>query len=643
MDQQSDRAIDRYQSRWDQLQATLADLDRRDRRIGHVRVGLFLVVLTCGFLAAFAQSSTVFVIAGALFFAMFLAAVIYNEPIRDAIEHHQQQQRVLDRAMARVRRDWVKLEKLSPKVTTADLDLDDHAISTATDLDLFGRASLFRWLSMTETAMGNRALASWLVGRADADVAKARTECAQVLAKQRDERIEFHCLAHQVSQMSGDPEAFQHWATGPSWLSSCRWLYAYANVSLLIALSGGLLLLTGWVFASSGDLAKYGAIVLFALAVLNTLLGALLLAPVHQILSVALTSRRSVASYAAMFEHAKWLPGGNDASPLAMSIRARVLDGPRSAKQGMHDLSLIARAGALKQSAATFLLYLPLQLFGLWDVRVLRRLEHWQQNYGNACRDWFDALGDLEALMSVAAVCDEQSEWTFPHWQSSADKQVSATRLGHPLLDDQHRVCNDVTVGPAGTFLLVTGSNMSGKSTLLRSIGLNVVLAATGAPVCATYFALPTLELGTSIRVTDSLAEGVSFYMAELYRLRSVVEQAERLAKSGDCTLLFLLDEILQGTNSRERQIAVATVLQRLVDCQAIGAISTHDLELAEDPGLTEKASTVHFRETIQTTNDGQEEMTFDYKMRQGVSPTTNALRLLEIVGLGRGGAAEKS
>ena len=170
---------------------------------------------------------------------------------------------------------------------------------------------------------------------------------------------------------------------------------------------------------------------------------------------------------------------------------------------------------------------------------------------------------------------------------------------------------------------------------MMRSVGLNVALAAIGAPVCATTFELPSLELATSIRVSDDVSQGVSFYMAELQRLKSVVDHARDMSQKQGQFCLFLLDEILQGTNSRERQIAVVQVLQHLINFGAIGAISTHDLELADEPDLMSVAKVVHFRETIRPDAEGNEQMTFDYLMRQGVSPTTNALRLLQMVGLG--------
>ena len=196
-----------------------------------------------------------------------------------------------------------------------------------------------------------------------------------------------------------------------------------------------------------------------------------------------------------------------------------------------------------------------------------------------------------------------------------------------------YRLANDVEVGPSSSFLLVTGSNMSGKSTLLRSVGLNVLLAQAGGPVCASQCRLPPTEIATSMRVADSLARGVSFYMAELQRLKQVVDHADRLRDESSRTLLYLLDEILLGTNSAERHIAVVRVMHHLLEAHTIGAISTHDLSLADSEELAGACQPVHFREQI-VTRDGCDEMTFDFVLRPGVATTTNALKLLEMVGL---------
>jgi DNA mismatch repair ATPase MutS len=194
-------------------------------------------------------------------------------------------------------------------------------------------------------------------------------------------------------------------------------------------------------------------------------------------------------------------------------------------------------------------------------------------------------------------------------------------------------VANDAEIGPAGSFLLVTGSNMSGKSTLLRAVGVNAALARTGSPVCAEWLRMPPVALATSMRVRDSLETGVSFYMAELMRLKEIVDQARDGKRRNQHMLLYLLDEILLGTNSKERHIAVVRVLQHLLHTGTIGAISTHDLELAASDVLAGACRCVHFCETLHD-EGAQRRMTFDYKLRPGIATTSNALKLLEIVGL---------
>jgi DNA mismatch repair ATPase MutS len=239
----------------------------------------------------------------------------------------------------------------------------------------------------------------------------------------------------------------------------------------------------------------------------------------------------------------------------------------------------------------------------------------------------------LEAISSLAALTHDNPHWTLPAAHEQNVKRIEATGLGHPMLVDSACVRNDLVVGPPKTFVLVTGSNMSGKSTLLRAVGVNVVLAQAGGPVCATEFRLPPLQVATSMRIHDSLADGVSFFLAELKRLKQVVELARDCQRDGGWTLLYLLDEILQGTNSVERHIAVSRVIRHLVEHETMGMVSTHDLELAKSPELSPKCQTVHFRETILHV-DGRQQMTFDYQLRPGLATTTNALRLLELVGL---------
>jgi DNA mismatch repair ATPase MutS len=270
--------------------------------------------------------------------------------------------------------------------------------------------------------------------------------------------------------------------------------------------------------------------------------------------------------------------------------------------------------------------------FFLWPFPVLMGFEFWQKRAGCHVRKWFETMGIMESISSLATLKYENPEWIFPVVKKHHEK-VEADDMGHPLLHPDSCIENSFVIGPEDTFQMVTGSNMSGKSTLLRSIGLNIILAQAGAPVYAKKMTLPEISLGTSFRIQDSLESGVSFFMAELKRLKEIVDQTEDLKQKEQRKTLYLLDEILQGTNSVERQIAVRHIINRLINLKSIGIISTHDLSLAEAEELKEKCDLLHFTEHYEKTRTG-EIMQFDYKLKPGLAPTVNALKLLEIIGL---------
>lgn len=622
----------RYESRLKQIDDSLGQLRSKDAKLGKIRVALVLAAIVL-WLASLGDSGVPGAgWLGSIAFAAFFVVATLNEPIRDAMDDLTRGRNVMQRLLARLDRDWDKLATKRSAKQLESVSLTQHRRETASDLDLFGRASLFNLVSMAETLPGIRSLADWLSGPAIAKDANSRSAAIKTLAPMRDQRIRFYTLARQVADSSGAPNQFVDWSTGDLWLSKRPWLKTWAKVSLPLAIIAICLVIVG-LFVIPTAL-KIGFFGLIAIIFLNVLITAVFLGPAHQIFSIAMSNRRSVDNYIELFSYAEMLPA--DASEkLLLNLRKTMFDGSGSANGGMQDLAKVARAGSLRQSAATYLVYVVLQGLILWDVRVLARLEDWQERNRQFTQGWFDALGEFEALMSLAALKDDFPDWTDPTWlDESTAAEFRSTALGHPLLVDADRVTNDVSIGPPGSLLLVTGSNMSGKSTMLRSVGLNVALAGAGAPVCAESLELSSVELSTSIRVSDDVSQGVSFYMAELNRLKSVVDRARELSKQSDRACLFLLDEILQGTNSRERQIAVVRVLQHLLSSNAIGAITTHDLELADEPEMASVAKTVHFREQIHPDASGVEQMTFDYKMRQGVSPTTNALRLLEMVGL---------
>jgi DNA mismatch repair ATPase MutS len=290
----------------------------------------------------------------------------------------------------------------------------------------------------------------------------------------------------------------------------------------------------------------------------------------------------------------------------------------------MQALNRILGFAELRSGSA--LLHFPIQAITLWDFHVLFALERWRGTAGAHVRDWIDAVAELDALCCLAAVRHDNPHWAMP--ALSEDRTIAGVNVGHPLIPDDRRVGNDVEVGPPGTLLLITGSNMSGKSTLLRSIGLNVVLAQAGGPVCASALSLPSCDLETSVRVQDSLELGMSYFMAALARLKGVVDAAEH-PRDGR-VMVYLLDEILQGTNTAERSIAVRGIARHLLEAGAIGAMTTHDLALAGEEPIASAARLAHFTETV---ND-RGEMTFDYHLRPGLATSRNALRLMKLIGI---------
>ena len=260
----------------------------------------------------------------------------------------------------------------------------------------------------------------------------------------------------------------------------------------------------------------------------------------------------------------------------------------------------------------------------MWDLNLGVLLERWRARVGGRVRGWFTTLGELEALASLAGFALDRPDHAWPELTSRAE--LVAAGLGHPLIDAKKRVGNDVSFPSAGMALVVTGSNMSGKSTLLRALGVNTVLARAGAPVCATAFRVGPVTLATSMRVRDSLEEGVSHFYAELKKLKRVVLLGETAPP-----VFFLLDEILHGTNSRERIIGASAVLDMLLAHGAFGAVSTHDLGIsARVAAPSERIRNVHFEE--QVGSDGT--MTFDYRLRDGLVTSSNALRLMRAIGL---------
>ncbi|MCA9177900.1 MAG: hypothetical protein KDB14_25725 [Planctomycetales bacterium] len=606
-----------YDEAAEQLASECRELERRSQRFVAARAVAFLGVLVL-FTAALGSPDAR--AAGSAFGSFCLIALVVvslrHERLQEQLNHQQRRLSLSRNAGARWRRDW-------KHVPVPPIAAEPGQEALATDLDLMGAGSLFHLVCRSYTQCGREQLRDLLfqpIG--EPELARQRQDAVRELQGEVPWRSEFELLSLAVAYGKATPAALAEWADAPnaappqSYLKPLAWaLPAALWASLAVAI------------VQRGVI---GVPILISLAVVSALVALWHTGHAFAALEHVTTSRDEVVQYQAMFDHVAQLqPTATWLADLVSQLRAQ--DGGPAAE--LARLGRITRLSSQRQAGfiqAT--LYMISQVVFLTDLHLLAALQHWRQRNAGKVGAWFVRLGKVEAAASLAGLAFDHPNWA---WPEISDNQPSLTArgIGHPLLQETQRVTNDVEVGPPGTLLLVTGSNMSGKSTLLRSIGLNALLAQAGGPVCAAELRMPPVRLGTSVRVHDSLADGVSFFMAELKRLKQIVDMAGELDAP---RLLYLLDEILQGTNSAERQIAVSHVLEHLLKAGAIGAISTHDLELASLPQLAKHCHTVHFRETLDPSQSARS-MTFDYQLRQGVATTTNALKLLELVGLATG------
>ena len=307
------------------------------------------------------------------------------------------------------------------------------------------------------------------------------------------------------------------------------------------------------------------------------------------------------------------------ASERLRSLKSQLQSHHTLASRAMKRFGLIVDMVRSRESIFLRTLDWPL----LYSVNMAYIAEAWRKRHGRAVRGWLTAVGELEALVSLATYHYEHPADTFPDF-TSGPAAFEARSLGHPLIAEAKCVRNDVAIAGDNRVLLVSGSNMSGKSTLLRSIGINVVMAMAGAPVRAAAMRLTPLHVGASIRINDSLHEGSSRFYAEVKRLRDILDLAGR-----DPKLLFLLDEFLQGTNSHDRRIGAEGALRALMEKGSIGLISTHDLALTAVSGENHWVHNVHFQDDLVGN-----EMRFDYKLREGVVTKSNGLELMRALGI---------
>jgi MutS domain V len=474
----------------------------------------------------------------------------------------------------------------------------------AADLDLFGPASLFALLSTARTRMGEDALASWLLSPSTVETLHERQLAVAELRTRLDLREDLEVLGEEVGAGVA-PESLLQWAEAPVELREV-WLRWLAPFLMVLAV---------------------GAVVIWA--VRGTFLPLVAVIVVEASLARWLKKRLLAifSSTESRFENLDLLSGmlARLEREEFQSARLRALQTALTshAMKGSEAIARLRTVVDLINSRGNFIVIifdLPL----MYSVQVAMKAEAWRAQHGRAVRGWLNATGEMEALLSLSAYHYEHPDDPFPEFVDGTP-ELEGEALGHPLIPAVKCVRNDVKLDAATRAILVSGSNMSGKSTYLRTVGVNVVLAMAGAPVRARRLRLTPLTVGASIQMNDSLQEGSSRFYAEITRLRRIYDMAAERPP-----LLFLLDELLQGTNSKDRRIGAEGVLRGLLERGAIGIVTTHDLALTELEGLPEGAvKNMHFQDDLENGI-----MRFSFKLRAGVITKSNGLELMRSIGL---------
>ena len=586
---------DEYARRLQERELSAARLERLHIRIGYVRLLLGIAIALIAWWAFARHAFSGWWVMAPI--AAFAVVAARHSRILQARKRAERAAELYRQGIARMQDRWAGVG------ATGERFQDLHHVYAA-DLDLFGEGSLFQLLSRARTRMGEEKLAAWLLAPARLEEVRQRQAAIADLSGRLDLR-EYMGVLGEGPEVGIHPEALLRWAEAPPQLRQ-RW------VRIAAPILGALSIATAVIWGVWGIIPPFFVVLAlsfmlerrFKQAMLQTLYGT----------EHAFEDLDLLSAVLARLEREPFT------APRLQALQQRLVSEHLPPSRAIGKLRTIIDFSYSRDNLILRVVDLPL----LYSLQVAFWAGAWRRRHGAAVRRWLEATGEMEALISLAAYSYEHSADPFPEF-AAGPAALEAEELGHPLIAAEKCVRNSVRLGGEARVLLVSGSNMSGKSTLLRAIGINTVLAMAGAPVRARRLHLTPLQVGASIRVNDSLQEGSSRFYAEIKRLRRIFDLA-----GGDPPLLFLMDELLQGTNSMDRRIGAEGIVRALVQRGAIGLVTTHDLALAQISGpLDGQIRNVHFQDELE---GGR--IHFDYRLRPGVVAKSNGLELMRSIGL---------
>ncbi len=593
-------ALQTYTDRIDDFTRKKEAVSRRISRMGNLRLVSFVAALAAPFFL-YRLAMPIWAIVG--FFIgifIFVLFVFRNHELIACREKLDKYIRINNDGLARLKNTWQNYSDRGEEYIDTN-----HPFTN--DLDIFGSESAFQWIGSVHSFYGRRALAR-LLGSHPGSIEQInqRREAVAELASQIDWRQTCEALALSPA-LAKEPQRVIQWAEENTYVLINRVINKIVRLLPFVSLIAAASLVFYY-----ESLAAAGTIYLvhFLLAMI-----------MNRFISPVL---EKFEENGGAFQPFSKLIGATESqtfkSPLLRKLTG--IFGSKGKTSGpVKDLASIVSSIQVRHSPMG---HFFANIIWLWDLQNVIRAEDWKRKHGGKLREWLETEGEIEALAALSVIHFEHPSWTFAKVRKGRPF-IEAQNLGHPLLADDTRVTNDFSLDSENRVAIITGSNMSGKSTFLRTVGINLVLAYAGAPVCADTMRCSLINTYTSMRIGDNLRNNVSTFYAELLRIKQIVEAAKRQEH-----VLFLLDELFRGTNSQDRHDGAVAVVKALKTEQTLGIISTHDLKLSElAEGNDSGFCNCHFKEYYK-----DREIHFDYKLYPGPSTTRNAMFLIKAIGI---------
>ncbi|HEU5054594.1 MAG TPA: hypothetical protein VFT78_15875 [Hanamia sp.] len=588
-----------YGKRLDELNARLRLLKQKKSAFAWLRLGS-IIALIAAFYFFWSLGAGYVIVASMILLIVFIRLIKSDLQNQDKIDHTTRLIQLNENEIQFLNGNYFIFPDGSEHVPK------EHAY--ANDLDIFGHASLFQYLNRTSSEIGSATLADYLKSPPRIEVIEERQQAVKELSQKAEWIKELQSLGTENIITFSAKERLENWIKEPAVFSTFqpwKWLrYLLPAIVLTVVVL--------YIFDEVGNTIFYGTLLLFAIIAyqINKYV-----APVHNQLSKLADELSTLSSSVSLIENEKF------ESPLLQKWQSFFL---AQHKKASHEIEVVKKILDKLDLRYNLVLSLPLNLLLLWNLQQILDLEKWKEAERKEINLWFETLAQFEALGSFGIMLFNHPQWQFPTIKKDYFS-IEGKGIGHPLIPPAKRVTNFIDIPSNGELMLVTGSNMAGKSTYLRSIGVNVVLAMAGAPVCASSFSVSNAQLISSMRVTDNLEESTSTFYAELKKLKTIIDKVNAGEK-----VFILLDEILRGTNSLDRHTGSKALIKQLIHKKAAAIIATHDLELAtmkED--YSNHILNYHF--DVQVSND---ELFFDYRLKPGVCNSLNASILMKKIGI---------